>query len=100
MKQKILAVDDEPDAVELIKFNLKAAGYEVLTAADGDEALKKARAAPAQLDHSGLDAARSGWLGGLQDSPARSTSLGHPDHHAHGQGGGNRPRAGLGTGGG
>ena len=41
---KILVVDDEPDAVELIKFNLKAAGYEVITAADGDEALKKARA--------------------------------------------------------
>jgi two-component system phosphate regulon response regulator PhoB len=36
-------VDDEPDAVELIKFNLKASGYEVFTAADGDEALKKAR---------------------------------------------------------
>jgi len=41
---KILVVDDEPDAIELIKFNLKAAGYEVVTAADGDEALKKARA--------------------------------------------------------
>ena len=40
---KILVVDDEPDAVDLIKFNLKAAGYEVVTAADGDEALKKAR---------------------------------------------------------
>ncbi len=40
---KILVVDDEPDAIELIKFNLKAAGYEVVTAADGDEALKKAR---------------------------------------------------------
>jgi two-component system phosphate regulon response regulator PhoB len=40
---KILVVDDEPDAVELIKFNLKAAGYEVVTAADGEEALKKAR---------------------------------------------------------
>ena len=40
---KILVVDDEPDAVELIKFNLKGAGYDVLTAADGDEALKKAR---------------------------------------------------------
>jgi len=36
-------VDDEPDAIELIKFNLKAAGYEVITAADGEEALKKAR---------------------------------------------------------
>jgi DNA-binding response OmpR family regulator len=40
---KILVVDDEPDAVDLIKFNLKAAGYEVATAVDGDEALKKAR---------------------------------------------------------
>jgi DNA-binding response OmpR family regulator len=40
---KILVVDDEPDAIELIKFNLKGAGYEVVTAADGDEALKKAR---------------------------------------------------------
>lgn len=41
---KILVVDDEPDAIELVKFNLKGAGYDVLTAADGDEALKKARA--------------------------------------------------------
>jgi two-component system phosphate regulon response regulator PhoB len=36
-------VDDEPDAIDLIKFNLKAAGYEVVTAADGEEALKKTR---------------------------------------------------------
>lgn len=43
MKQKILVVDDEPDAVELIEFNLKAAGYEVVRANDGEEALKKAR---------------------------------------------------------
>jgi DNA-binding response OmpR family regulator len=42
-KQKILVVDDEPDAIELIEFNLKQAGFEVLTAADGDEALRKAR---------------------------------------------------------
>ncbi len=41
---KILVVDDEPDALELIEFNLKGAGYEVVTAADGNEALKKARA--------------------------------------------------------
>jgi two-component system phosphate regulon response regulator PhoB len=41
---KILVVDDEPDAVELVEFNLKNAGFEVITAADGAEALKKARA--------------------------------------------------------
>ena len=44
MKSKILVVDDEPDAVELIEFNLKAAGYDVVVAMDGAEALKKARA--------------------------------------------------------
>jgi two-component system phosphate regulon response regulator PhoB len=46
---KILVVDDEPDAVELIEFNLKGAGYEVMTAADGSEALKKARASVPDL---------------------------------------------------
>ena len=44
MKQKILVVDDEPEAVELVEFNLKQAGFEVATAVDGDEALKKAKA--------------------------------------------------------
>src|SRR5438477_9769381 len=41
-KPKILVVDDEPDALELIEFNLKAAGFDVVTADDGKEALKKA----------------------------------------------------------
>ena len=48
-KQKILIVDDEPDAIELIEFNLKASGYEVVTAADGEEALQKARSVLPQL---------------------------------------------------
>src|SRR5688572_21431548 len=42
-KARILVVDDEPDAVELIAFNLKSAGHEVATADDGEEALRKAR---------------------------------------------------------
>ena len=45
MKTKILVVDDEPDAVEMIEVNLKAHGYEVLSAGGGEEALQKARAA-------------------------------------------------------
>jgi DNA-binding response OmpR family regulator len=44
IKRKILVVDDEPDAVELIEFNLKNAGYDVVTAEDGTAALRKARA--------------------------------------------------------
>ena len=42
-KPRILVVDDEPDAVELVEFNLKQNGYDVATAADGEEALEKAR---------------------------------------------------------
>ena len=53
MKQKILVVDDEPDAVELVEFNVKSAGFEVATAADGAEALNKARLT--QLDLIVLD---------------------------------------------
>ena len=36
-------MDDEPEAVELVEFNLKKAGFDVITATDGDAALKKAR---------------------------------------------------------
>src|SRR5437868_4080075 len=43
VRPKILVVDDEPEAVELVEFNLKQAGFEVAVAADGAEALKKAR---------------------------------------------------------
>ena len=43
MKPRILVVDDEPEAVELVEFNLRQAGYAVSTAVDGAEALKKAR---------------------------------------------------------
>src|SRR5580704_10184396 len=45
MRQKILIVDDEPDIIELLTFNLKAEGYEVITAVNGLEALNQARAA-------------------------------------------------------
>ena len=43
IKPKILVVDDEQDAIELIEYNLQAAGYRVLTANDGVEAVKKTR---------------------------------------------------------
>lgn len=41
--RKILIADDEPDILEILKYNLTAEGYEVITAKDGDEALDKAR---------------------------------------------------------
>ncbi|PRX25111.1 winged helix family two component transcriptional regulator [Orenia metallireducens] len=41
MSNKILVVDDEENIVELVKFNLEKDGYQVTTAYDGEEALKK-----------------------------------------------------------
>lgn len=41
--KKILVVDDEPDIRELVSYNLKKAGYEVLVAENGEEAIKSAK---------------------------------------------------------
>ena len=41
MPKKILAVDDERHIVRLVQVNLERAGYEVVTAFDGKEALEK-----------------------------------------------------------
>ena len=43
IKQKILVVDDEPDIVELIAYNLKREGYQVNTASNGQEAVATAK---------------------------------------------------------
>jgi len=42
-RKKILVVDDEPDIVELITYNLKKEGFDASSASDGEEALKKIR---------------------------------------------------------
>ncbi|HPU55188.1 MAG TPA: response regulator, partial [Verrucomicrobiota bacterium] len=49
MRSKILVVDDEPEMVELVELNLRQAGYQVITASDGAEALTKARSDPPDL---------------------------------------------------
>lgn len=43
MRQTILVVDDEPDIVEIIQYNLEKSGFDVIVAADGPAALEKAR---------------------------------------------------------
>ena len=43
MSQTILVIDDEKDIVELIRYNLVQAGYRVVSALDGQQALDLAR---------------------------------------------------------
>lgn len=43
MNQKILVADDEEDVLTLVSMNLKSAGFTVIQAVDGREAISKAR---------------------------------------------------------
>jgi len=40
---KILVVDDDPDIVEILRYNLSLGGYDVKSAMNGKEAIKKAK---------------------------------------------------------
>jgi len=42
-KIKILLVDDEPDILEIVGYNLKNEGYQIYTAANGKEGVEKAK---------------------------------------------------------
>lgn len=43
-KTKILVVDDEPDILEILTYNLEKEGYQVVTASNGEEGLQVAAA--------------------------------------------------------
>ncbi len=49
MSERILIVDDEPDIVELLEYNLRQAGYTVFTARDGASAFAEVRRQPPDL---------------------------------------------------
>ena len=42
-KRKLLLVEDEEDLAAMVSFRLRAAGYEVAVAYDGEEALEKVK---------------------------------------------------------
>jgi two-component system, OmpR family, alkaline phosphatase synthesis response regulator PhoP len=44
MAIRVLAVDDEPDVLRLAEIKLKKAGFDVITAHDGQEGLERAHA--------------------------------------------------------
>ena len=44
MQATILVIEDEPDALELLQFNLKGRGYKVISAESGEKGLQKANA--------------------------------------------------------
>jgi two-component system alkaline phosphatase synthesis response regulator PhoP len=46
---KILLVDDEPDILEIVGYNLSNEGYQVITAENGVKAIKKAKKEKPQL---------------------------------------------------
>lgn len=41
--RKILLVDDEPDILEFLSYNLEKEGFDVRTASNGEEAIEIAR---------------------------------------------------------
>ena len=42
MPHKILIVDDDPDFLQIVEFQLKKRGYQIVTASNGEEGLEKA----------------------------------------------------------
>jgi DNA-binding response OmpR family regulator len=49
VKAKVLVVDDEPDVLDLVSYNLNQAGFQVETAVDGADGLRKARSVSPDL---------------------------------------------------
>lgn len=75
---KVLVADDEPDILEIVRYNLEAEGYEVFTASNGEEALIRARALKPDLvildvmmpHRTGMDVCRN-----LRSDPAFQNTL-------------------------
>ena len=49
MRTRVLVVDDEPDLLELVHYNLAKAGYDVACVMSGEEALAHVRSSPPDL---------------------------------------------------
>ena len=98
MKPKILVVDDEPDALEVLGYKLREAGYTPVFAADGVKALAAVRAERPDLivldlmlpELDGMEVCKI-----LRRDPA---TVAIPIRDAHGQSGGDGSRDWAGAG--
>jgi signal transduction histidine kinase/DNA-binding response OmpR family regulator len=71
-ERTILAIDDDPDALDLIGRTLRGAGFRVVTASDGQEALRLARTLrPSAITLDVIMPHMDGWqvLRALKDDP-------------------------------
>ena len=68
-KQRILLVDDEPDILEFIEYNLVKEGYDVHTAGNGRVGVEMAKKLLPDLGALGRHDARDGWDGGVCGNP-------------------------------
>jgi two-component system phosphate regulon response regulator PhoB len=48
-RERILVVDDEPDILELVQYNLKKDNYDVVSVMSGEEALARVQSSPPDL---------------------------------------------------
>ena len=62
---RILVVDDEPHILRALQATLRGAGYDVVTAATGEEALRECRGSPSERSSSRPGSAGSPRFGGL-----------------------------------
>ena len=69
---KILVVDDDPDIVELLKYNLSSEGYKVKSASNGIQAVSLAREFIPDLDYLRHHDAQYGWCRNLSPNPFHS----------------------------
>ncbi len=61
MPKRILLVDDEQDIIDLLKYNLEAEGYEIISATDGLQALELAQSSPDLIILDVMLPGKDGW---------------------------------------
>ena len=93
----IFVVDDDPDVRELVEYKLLQEGHQVLSAVNGQDALRLVPAARPGLDLLLLDVMMPGLSGFDVLARLREDAVDQvvAHHHAHGEGAGHRLRARL-----